>query len=302
MERLIDPQVLARVKDLPLIAKTVAEGFLFGLQSSMQRGVGIEFSQYRAYETGDELSRIDWKLFARSDRYFVREAERESEIDIWFLLDCSASMAQASRSNDATQSRLDKLNFAKILIASIAYLAQKQGDSIGLMSMDSSETKCFTCANGLKQWQKILLALDKIEPAGGFPRFDDIKKQFDKINRPSIIFVLSDFAQKTDEIIELLGKLNTTSSEVVALSLFCEDEEKFDYRGPIQFKDLETQETVLVNPSSAKQRYFHARANYINRVESALNEKNIKLHQFNIDQPLDLALYEYLKTRQRMVR
>ena len=96
MERLIDPRTLARVKHLPLIAKTVADGFLHGLQQSHQRGIGIEFSQYRAYEPGDPLSRIDWKLFARSDRYFVREAERESEICMWFVLDASASMNQAS--------------------------------------------------------------------------------------------------------------------------------------------------------------------------------------------------------------
>ena len=94
MHRLIDPKTIARIKDLPLVAKTIAEGFLIGHQASTQRGVGLEFSQYRAYQEGDELNRIDWKLFARSDRYYVREAERESEIDVWFLLDSSASMLQ----------------------------------------------------------------------------------------------------------------------------------------------------------------------------------------------------------------
>ena len=96
MERFLESRTLARVKDLPLIARTVAEGFLHGIQSSHQRGIGVEFSQYRAYEPGDEPARIDWKLFARSDRYFVREAERESEIAVWFVLDCSHLLSRES--------------------------------------------------------------------------------------------------------------------------------------------------------------------------------------------------------------
>ena len=96
MQPLIDPLVLASIKDMPLIAKTVAHGLLHGLHASVQRGTGVEFSQYRAYEPGDPLGNIDWKLFARSDRYFVREAERESNINIWLVLDASASMLQRS--------------------------------------------------------------------------------------------------------------------------------------------------------------------------------------------------------------
>ncbi|MEP1870824.1 MAG: DUF58 domain-containing protein, partial [Paraglaciecola sp.] len=119
MEQFLDPLVLARVKDMPLVAKTVAQGFLHGLHNSVQRGTGIEFSQYRAYEPGDALSNIDWKLFARSDRYFVREAERESNINIWLVLDASASMLQqASHSNEGW----NKFDYARHLLATIAYI------------------------------------------------------------------------------------------------------------------------------------------------------------------------------------
>ena len=119
MQSLIDPLVLASIKDMPLVAKTVAQGLLHGLHGSVQRGTGLEFSQYRAYEPGDALGNIDWKLFARSDRYFVREAERESNVNIWLVIDASASMLQhSSESNHGGH----KFDYAIPLLATIAYI------------------------------------------------------------------------------------------------------------------------------------------------------------------------------------
>ena len=177
MESFIDPKTLSRVKDLPLVAKTVAEGFLHGLQSSMQRGVGIEFSQYRPYENGDELSRVDWKLFARSDRYFVREAERESEIDVWMILDASRSMLQSSERNKKTESipTWNKLDYAKHLIASIGYLAQKQGDSIGYLGLSSDELKFLPSGNSEKHWRKLLIALTQTNDGSYFPDISAVR-------------------------------------------------------------------------------------------------------------------------------
>ncbi|MCW8879442.1 MAG: DUF58 domain-containing protein [Kangiellaceae bacterium] len=300
MERFIDPKTLARVKDLPLVAKTVAEGFLYGIQQSMQRGVGIEFSQYRAYETGDELSRIDWKLFARSDRYFVREAERESEIDIWFLLDSSRSMAQKSQLDK--RASIDKLTYAKILIASLSYLAQKQGDTVGFLGLSEGQVNYLPSGNGLKQWQRLLVELEEIEASNKFPQLDKMRNYLDKLNRPSIIFLLSDFSQVNNEILDVLSKLNTSRSEVVAMQIYCEDEVQFDFKGPVRFKDLETSEEVLVSASNAKSSYQKVRNRYIRSLEESLKSRNIYSYQLNTDQPLDYALFEYLKQRQKVLR
>jgi len=147
MERFIDPKTLARVKDMPLVARSVAEGFLSGIQPSQQRGVGIEFAQYRAYEPGDEPKRIDWKLFARSDRYFVREADRESEIATWIVVDCSRSMAQRSE-----RGAWDKFDYARHLAATLAYLAQRQGDLPGLLMLNTHEQLVVPPAAGERQW------------------------------------------------------------------------------------------------------------------------------------------------------
>ncbi|TQV72409.1 DUF58 domain-containing protein [Aliikangiella marina] len=298
MEKYIDPKTLARVKDMPLIAKTVAEGFLHGLHSSRQRGVGIEFNQYRAYEPGDELSRIDWKLFARSDRYFVREAERESEIQVWFLLDASESMKQMSLSNQASD--WNKLEYAKHLIASLSYIAQKQGDLIGLIGMSKRHLSFLPAGNGERHWQKLLRELVRIESNESFPSLDLIRNYIERLQKPSLVFVLSDFYQREDEITRVIKKLGSGLSEVVALQMVCEDEMNFNYKGAVRFKDLETHEEVLVSAGAARDSYLKALDDYQKQLKDKLLKSQINCSSVNIDQPLDYACYEYLKQRQRV--
>jgi len=310
MQQFIEPKTLARIKDLPLVAKTVAEGFLHGIQPSMQRGVGIEFSQYRGYEVGDELNRIDWKLFARSDRYFVREAERESEIDIWFLLDVSRSMLQSSQSEENSTQNFalwSKLEYAKHLIASLGYLANKQGDRFAFHSLsDQVHTTAgesfLPPGNGERHWQKLLIALAKTQQGNFFPNIKLLQSQIERLQKPSIIIVISDFNQKHNEIIDFLGKLNTSMSEVVALELNCDDEVQFNYSGAIRFKDLESSQEILVSASSAKKEYLSHYQDYQNNLDSKFVEKNINASRFNIDQPLDRILFEYLRQRNRVAK
>ncbi|WP_196138921.1 DUF58 domain-containing protein [Aliikangiella sp. G2MR2-5] len=295
MEKFIDPRILARIKDLPLIAKCVAEGFLFGLQESRQRGVGVEFSQYRPYETGDELSRIDWKLFARSDRYFVHEAERESEIDVWFLLDSSASMAQKSESQES----IDKLTYSKYLLASLAYLSIQQGDSVGFMNFSKQNFEIVPPGNGIKQFQRLLIHLSSLEAKNYFPDIQELIPYLHYFQRPSLIFLISDFSQHHNEISQFLGKINTSLSEVVAIHLNSPEDADFTYRGAVRFKDLETREEVLVNANEAAKYYSMAREEYIKELKTELMSKNIGYANFNTGQPLDYVLMEYLKQRKR---
>jgi len=309
MQQFIEPKTLARIKDLPLIAKTVAEGFLYGLQSSMQRGVGIEFNQYRAYEVGDELSRIDWKLFARSDRYFVREAKRESEIEVWFLLDASRSMLQTSSEKPQSSGKhnitWNKLDYAKYLIASLGYLSQKQGDVFGYLNLSDEKdaTKnSLPGGNGEKHWQKLMLSLSRTKPGVFFPELGFLQRQIEQLQKPSVIFLISDFNQHNNEIIEFLEKLNSSRSEVVAMQLTSDDELKFNYKGPIRFKDLETRKEMLVSASSVKKSYLANYQRYQDSLKRNLNERNITIERFNIDQPLDSALFSYLQQRHRVAK
>jgi len=298
MERFIDPKTLARVKDMPLIAKTVAEGFLHGMQTSMQRGVGIEFSQYRSYEDGDEINRIDWKLYARSDRYFVREAERESEIDVWFVLDASQSMLQ--KSETASNQNWDKFEYAKHLIASLSYMAQKQGDSIGYLGISSEQLEFLPSGNGERQWHRLLQNLVKTNSGNVFPATALLKQHIAQLQKPAIIFIVSDFYQQHQEITNFIGKLNSSVCEVVALQLVCNDELDFNYKGATRFKDLETGEEVLVSAPQAREVYQNNFKNYQNKIQHQLKQLNTHTHQFNIDQPMDEILFEYLRQRHRI--
>ncbi len=294
MERFIDPAALARVKDLELVARSVANGFLHGVQASQQRGIGIEFSQYRAYEPGDAPSRIDWKLFARSDRYFVREAERESEIDIWFVLDSSHSMSLASEGG-----AWNKFDYARHLLATLAYLAQRQGDRIGFLGVSGSETQLLPALTGLRQWHRILHALQHSKAAGRFPDAAALGAQLNRLQGPGLVILISDLHQQAEEIEGFVRKVNTPRNETAVLQLDCGDELEFPYSGPVRFQDLETGEEVLASGRSARDAYLKGRADWQARLERGLIRHDVSLDRLNIDEPLDRALYAFLDRRRR---
>lgn len=298
MERFIDPRTLARVRDLPLVARTVADGFLHGIQQSRQRGVGIEFSQYRAYEPGDDPGRIDWRLFARSDRYFVREAERESEIAIWLVVDASRSMAQKSEDRD-DRGAWSKFDYARHLLATLAWIAHRQGDAVGLLSLSSRKSDLLPPFTGERQWHRILRRLHELETGECFPVPEQVRSQMARLQMPGMVIVISDFYQANDEILSFVRRASTTGNEVLALQLQCEDEREFPWRGPVRFEDLESGETVLVSGSQARERYLEALEYYQSSLRKALAQIDTQLHTINIDQPMDEALYAFLERRRR---
>lgn len=297
MERFIDPRTLARVKDLPLIAKSVADGFLHGLQQSHQRGVGIEFSQYRAYEPGDPLSRIDWKLFARSDRYYVREAERESEIAIWFVLDASASMNAVSESRTGAWS---KFEYARHLLATLSYIGQQQGDHVGLLALSGDQHHLLPPANGERHWHRLLKQLSSIRSGDSFPDATLIKSAIQRLQKTGLIFIISDFYQKSNELDEFVSQVSAGRTEVVAMQLQTTDELQFPYKGAIRFEDLESGEQVLVSATAARKTWMESIAAHQQSLERLLQRQQVSLNRINIDEPMDQALYDFLTSRQRI--
>ncbi len=297
MERFIDPKTLARVKDLPLVARSVAEGFLSGIQPSQQRGVGIEFSQYRAYEAGDEPKRIDWKLFARSDRYFVREAERESEIATWIVVDCSRSMAQ--QSDDGAW---DKSDYARHLAATLAYLAQRQGDMPGLVLLSTENQQVIPPATGERQWHRILKALAGMPAEGRFPDTDSALSVIRRLQLPGLVVVISDFHERGNELSSFMRGVATSRNDVIAMQLKCRDEKLFPYRGAVHFEDLETGERILVSAKAARTSYLEALDRHGERLGLSMAQLGIDLETFDIDEPLDAALKAFLERRLRIDR
>ncbi|NQZ06193.1 MAG: DUF58 domain-containing protein [Algicola sp.] len=300
MQRLIDPKTLARVKDMPLVAKTVADGFLHGQQSSNQRGLGIEFSQYRSYEPGDEPGRIDWKLFARSDRYFIREAERESDITVWLVVDASASMKASSEL--IQKEGWNKLDYARHLAATLAYIGQKQGDSVGLLGLSTDQLSFLPPGAGERHWHRIMAELFKLKAGNVFPNTNLLNQYTTRLQRPGLVFLLSDFYQQHNEINDFLAQVSHNHNDVTALQLQTVDELKFPYKGPIRFKDLETHEEVFVSSGGIKQDYFNALYEHQQTLKTQLAALRVDLCSINIDQPMDEVLFNYLKARQKVVR
>tara|TARA_R110000737_G_C14607589_1_gene490372 strand:+ start:324 stop:1271 length:948 start_codon:yes stop_codon:yes gene_type:complete len=301
-----DAKTLLRVKDLPLAIKTLAQGFLNAGHASQQRGVGIEFSQFRAYEPGDQLSKIDWKLFARSDKYFVREAERESDVNVWLVLDCSESMLQQSmpiqdqkQQRTATIGQWNKLDYARYLAATIAYLAQRQGDAVGFLALSGEKKQQVAAWSGERHWQKILLALTQLKATGTFPETQVILRQLAAVRKNGLIVVISDFHQLNDELLTLTAKLSNRHTDVVAFHLDSDDEIYFPYQGLVKFQDLETGEQRNVQAKLVRDGYLENKKRSDDALKAQLSLQNIHYFSANIDQALDQALVDFLSIRVR---
>lgn len=305
-----DAKTLQRVKDFPVVIKALAQGFLHGIHTSQQRGVGVEFSQFRAYEPGDELSKIDWKLFARSDKYFVREAERESDVNVWFVLDCSGSMLQQSSANnrqseaslpdDSTQlGRWNKLDYARYLIATLSYLAQKQGDAVGLLTLSGEQTFQLPALPGNKHWQKLLLALTKLKADGRIEQNKQVLKYLNAVQENALVVVVSDFHQQNLEVSTLLSQLKNSKTDVIAYHLDCDDEINFSYQGLVKFQDLETKQSITVDAKDIKDDYLETKRQINQQLITQCYKQDISYFTANIDQALDQSLLEFLQARAR---
>ena len=313
MTQFIDPKTLSRIKDLPLVAKTLAHGFLQGAHNSIQRGVGIEFSQYRVYEPGDDLSKVDWKLFARSDRYFVREAERESDINVWLILDTSASMLQYSQDNQKNKPKestgLNKFQYGRILAATLSYLSNKQGDSVGLFGASTQKPVFLPAFGGDKHHQKILINLAQMTPGGHFPSIDTLRSQLHQMQKSGIVIVISDFYQHdanthhesdVNDLMKLACQCVTPRTEVIAVQLESADEIHFPFKGALRLQDLETEEELLVSAKDIKGSYLKARNSFVEQLKQKFSQQRVQHWQVNIDQPLDETLHKIMKARQRV--
>ncbi|WP_100642986.1 DUF58 domain-containing protein [Alteromonas facilis] len=288
---LLTPQLLAQTKDLSLIAKLVAQGALQGEHTSRQRGVGAEFSQYRAYEPGDEISKIDWKLFARSHRYFVREAERESDINVWLMIDCSASMLEA-----CDNSGLSKIDYARIFAAALAHIACFQGDSVGLVGLSVEKPEFIPALSGTKHLNRCFVGLHNLRSGDAFPDVSQIQYQLMSARKNALIFVLSDFYQQSNEIIDFIKQISCRYSDVHPLQLSTNIEHTFELKGRYELEDRETGEKVKVNAETIREQYLSNRQRYLDEMATNLGAYGASMQVLNISLPIEQTLLNVVNT------
>jgi len=281
---LIPPQVRARLKDLRLTSRRAVGLHGIGLHHSRSRGAGLEFAQYRAYEPGDELRQVDWKLYARSDRFFVREAERESPLAVWLLVDATASMAQ----EDATQPGWSRLSAAKGLAACVAELALRQGDRFGLVVLRGDGIKIVPPASSVRQRDRVFLELHGLTAEGRWPSDEQLRPLWERIGAGDLVVVLGDLfdAGATD----VATRLAAARREVVAIQILTAGERDFPFEGGHRFRDPETGEELL-GDGVAMRNDFLARFGEAQRtLHARLDAAGIRHAGYVLDEALDLPL------------
>ncbi len=291
MQDLIPAQVRSRLKELRLVSRRATGQQGIGLHHSRSRGAGLEFSQYRAYEPGDELRQIDWKLYARSDRFFVREAERESPLAAWILIDASASMAQ----QDASRPGWSRLDAAKALAACIAELALRQGDRFGLVLLREDGLRLIPASDGARQRDRMLLELHAMQAGGGFPDVSKLAPLWDRIGASDLVVMVSDCFDA--DAVDLMQQLSAARREVLAIPMLTVEERDFPFHGGYRFRDPETGEELLGDGDALRTEFVRRFGEARQALHAQLDASGIRNAQYVLDEPLDLPLRKLFGSR-----
>jgi uncharacterized protein (DUF58 family) len=292
--RFVDPQVLSRIKDLELIARAVVNGFINGLHRSPAFGASIDFAEHRGYVPGDDIRRVDWKLYARTDRYYVKQYEADTNANFSVLLDISRSMAFKS-------GEVSKLEYGSYLAACLAYLSQRQRDRVGIITFD--EDIVTHVPPSAKHFNTLLLTLDRARaerPGRSLPQVLGRMAEFFK--RRSIVALISDLYEDPDALLEALRPYIHLGNDLVVFHVLDPAEITFPYRDPSRFQDLESGQQVPVVPEVFAKEYRKLIGEHIGALTRKFAESRVDYVQLDTSQPLDAALYAYLSSRERLMR
>ena len=290
---MLSPELLFALRNLPLAARQAAAGFLAGAHASRRPGAGMEFSQYRPYQPGDDLRRLDWRLAARSDRYYLRESEVDTSLVVNLVLDASASM------NHRDDNGLTKLDYARLLLAALAYLAQQQGDAVGLTILSPQGLQHYPARADPRQLPRLYHALATAEATGTFPDTATLAPLTARRQRALTVCV-SDLYEDHGEINHLLARLRATSGDVLLLHLVAGNELNFSHKGPVTLRDLETGQTMQLDADQQRAAYQQQLRQWLRDTAQATRQRGLDYHQLSTAEPLDSALREFLKRRQAM--
>jgi uncharacterized protein (DUF58 family) len=291
--RFVDPKVLARIKNLDLLARTVVDGFINGLHRAPYFGASIDFAEHRGYVAGDDIRRVDWKLYARTDRYFVKQYEADTNANFVVLLDVSRSMGFASEG-------ISKLEYASYLAACLAYLSHRQRDRVGIVTFDDDVVT--HVPPSAKHFNVLLHTLDRAKAERPGRMLVPLGKIAEHFKRKSIVALISDFYEDPDEVLEAMKPYRSLGNDLVVFHVLDPAEIEFPYREASRFEDVETGEEVPVIPESFADQYRTLMQEHIEALRSKFSEARIDYILLNTAKPLDDALFSYLGNRERLMR
>jgi uncharacterized protein (DUF58 family) len=291
--RFVDPKVLARIKDLELLARNVVDGFINGLHRAPFFGASVDFAEHRGYVAGDDIRRVDWKLYARTDRYYIKQYEADTNANLMVMLDVSKSMGFAS-------GEVSKLQYASFLAASLAYLSHRQRDRVGIVTFD--EDVISHVPPSAKHFNVLLHTLDRSraeKPGRLIPMLDRLAEHF---KRRSIVVLISDLYENPSDLMEALKPYRALGNEQVVFHVLDPAEITFPYTDASRFQDLESGEEVPVVPEVFADQYRQMMREHIDALTTKCSESRIDYLQLQTSQPLDEALFLYLGNRERLMR
>ena len=289
----LDPLVLSRIDNLELLARTVVDGFINGLHHSPYFGLSVDFAEHRQYTPGDDIRKVDWRVFGRTDRFYVKEYEADTNANFVVLFDISKSMDYGSKG-------ITKLDYGRYLAACLSHFSRRQRDRVGMVTFDD-DVKDFVPASA-KHLDIVLHTIDKIkaENTGSFE--GPINKIAEILTRRSILVLISDLYEDPAVVVDSLNLLRHKGNDVIVFHVLDPAELEFPFDDAAHFQDIETGESIPVVPDTLRDQYLALMNEHVTTLEQHLVRSRIDYCRFDTSTPLDYALFEYLSRRFRLSR
>jgi uncharacterized protein (DUF58 family) len=291
--RFVDPAVLARIGNLELVARSVVDGFINGLHRAPYFGASVDFAEHRGYVPGDDIRRVDWRLFARTDRFYVKEYEADSNANFSVLLDVSASMNYGS--GGAT-----KLDYARILAACLTYLVHRQRDRVGLVAFDTEIVE--HVPPSAKHMDVVLHVLDRIRATRAGSLHGPLHKLAEHFGRRGILVLISDLYAEPEEVVDAVAPLRFRGNDLIVFHVLDRAELEFGFTDASSFEDLESGEQLPVVPEALRDQYVSLVRAHIDALTARFSEARVDYTLIDTSKPLDHALFKYLSTREKLMR
>jgi len=291
--RFLDPAVLARIDNLELLARTLVDGFLAGLHRSPYLGFSLDFAEHRPYMPGDDIRRIDWSLYGRTDRHYIKLFEAETNANFAVLLDVSRSMGYGSHA-------VTKLDYARFLAAALLFFSNRQRDRVGLVTFDSEIVEYVPPS--MKHMDTVLHALDRAETGRPGSLAEPLLTITERFSRKGIMVLISDFYEEPDAVMNAVVPLRARGHDVIVFHVMDPAELTFPFQDASGFEDMESGEQIPVIPEKLRDEYLALLGAHLTEIETRFAARGIDYALLDTSKPLDLALFQFLSARQRLSR
>ena len=295
----LKPEVVSKLSNMELVARLVVEGFITGLHKSPYHGFSVEFAEHRQYMPGDEIRHIDWKIYGKTDRYYIKEFEEETNLKSYIILDASRSMAYSSTPPERGGG-MTKLEYASYVGAALAYLMVQQRDAVGLTVFDE-KIRTHMPPHATKSYlRQILKYLELLKGSNKTGTAQSLHEIAERIKRRGLIIILSDLFDRPEEVASAFKHFRHKKNEVIVMQVLDPLERSFAFGGDAIFKDMETAEQLPTQPYHIQVAYQDEMRRFIEGYKKVCRENNIDYVLLDTATPFDIALFEYLSKRKRM--